>query len=104
MKTIFQDPGNFHVSLGGKRKGVLWGSSDLEGAEGATPQVGGLGMAFPLLALLQGLRVVLGWLDCASLSCASWPEANSRRTHLASALSRLTAREGRCTSPPSSSP
>lgn len=60
MKTIFQGPGNFHVSLGGERKGVLWRSSDLEGVEGTTPHVGGLGVAFPLLALLQGSRVVSG--------------------------------------------
>lgn len=58
MKTIFQDPGNFHVNTGGG--GVLWGPSDLEGVRGAVPLVGGSAMAFPLLTLPRGLRVIAG--------------------------------------------
>lgn len=42
MKTIFQGPGNLSVSLGGKRKGVLY-DHQIKRVEGATPHVGGLG-------------------------------------------------------------
>ena len=99
MKTIFQDPGNFHVNTGGKWEGVLWGPSDLEEVRGAVPLAGGSAMAFPLLTLPRGLRVIAGGLG--QLNCAAPPHAAEVGSHLVrgtlaiSPHQILTTREGR---------